>query len=86
VLAAQLDAGLPDGVVRIAAAHADTVALGRDVRRSERGEGVMEATVLSLPFSARWAPLWPGQARLALIWTLAKIVLIMAPCCCRSPT
>ncbi|MBK7022607.1 MAG: NADH-quinone oxidoreductase subunit G [Sulfuritalea sp.] len=27
-LAAQLDAGLPDGVVRIAAAHADTVALG----------------------------------------------------------
>jgi NADH-quinone oxidoreductase subunit G len=27
-LPAQLDAGLPDGVVRIAAAHADTVALG----------------------------------------------------------
>jgi len=28
VLTAQLDAGLPDGAVRIAAAHADTVALG----------------------------------------------------------
>ena len=28
VLAAQLDAGLPDGVVRVATAHADTVALG----------------------------------------------------------
>jgi NADH-quinone oxidoreductase subunit G len=28
VLAAQLDAGLPDGVVRVAAAHVDTVALG----------------------------------------------------------
>jgi NADH-quinone oxidoreductase subunit G len=27
-LAAQLDAGLPDGVVRVAAAHADTLALG----------------------------------------------------------
>jgi NADH-quinone oxidoreductase subunit G len=27
-LAAQLDAGLPDGTVRVAAAHADTVALG----------------------------------------------------------
>ncbi len=27
-LAAQLDAGLPDGVIRVAAAHADTVALG----------------------------------------------------------
>jgi NADH-quinone oxidoreductase subunit G len=28
VLPAQLDAGLPDGTVRIAAAHASTVALG----------------------------------------------------------
>ncbi len=28
ILAAQLDAGLPDGVLRVAAAHADTVALG----------------------------------------------------------
>jgi NADH-quinone oxidoreductase subunit G len=28
ILAAQLEAGLPDGVVRVAAAHADTVALG----------------------------------------------------------
>jgi NADH-quinone oxidoreductase subunit G len=27
-LGAQLDAGLPDGVVRVAAAHADTLALG----------------------------------------------------------
>jgi len=27
-LPAQLDAGLPDGTVRVAAAHADTVALG----------------------------------------------------------
>jgi NADH-quinone oxidoreductase subunit G len=27
-LPVQLDAGLPDGVVRIAAAHADTIALG----------------------------------------------------------
>jgi NADH-quinone oxidoreductase subunit G len=28
ILAAELDAGLPDGTVRVAAAHADTVALG----------------------------------------------------------
>jgi NADH-quinone oxidoreductase subunit G len=28
VLPAQLEAGLPDGVVRVAAAHASTVALG----------------------------------------------------------
>jgi NADH-quinone oxidoreductase subunit G len=28
ILAAQLDAGLPDGVVRVAAAHAATIALG----------------------------------------------------------
>jgi NADH-quinone oxidoreductase subunit G len=27
-LAAELDAGLPDGTVRVAAAHADTLALG----------------------------------------------------------
>jgi NADH-quinone oxidoreductase subunit H len=41
----------------------------------------MEATVLNLPgFRSRpWAPLWPGQAGLALLWTLAKIVLILAP-------
>ncbi len=28
ILATQLDAGLPDGVVRVAAAHAETVGLG----------------------------------------------------------
>jgi NADH-quinone oxidoreductase subunit H len=35
----------------------------------------MEATVLNLPGSPLgplWAPLWPGQAGLALIWTLAQ--------------
>jgi hypothetical protein len=86
ILAAQLDDGVPDGCVRVAAGHESDRRPGPDAGRNHRGACVMENPVSAvLPVvlepvrpvgcrCGRWSkPVWP------LVWVLMKIVAIIVP-------